>query len=203
MMTPSLAVAALASLLAAQSTSDRAAYQAYQVQLARIMASDSRSAVSATTTASVVGPPGCALVSGIGNSATTRDCTACHAGLEGRHSHPVDVDQDMARARSLGGSGPSLRPAAEVVKRGVFLADGKVSCLTCHDGNSPWKYKIALPPDARLKEPVKPGSPSTYDPSVMKPSAMTGLTAATGRQLLPAGTEVSPTPLCKVCHSFD
>jgi hypothetical protein len=115
----------------------------------------------------------------------------------------VDVDQDMARARSLGGSGPSLRPAAEVVKRGVFLADGKVSCLTCHDGSSTWKYKIALPPDARLREPVKPGNPSTYDPAVMKPSAMTGLTAVTGKQLLPAGTEVSPTPLCKVCHSFD
>jgi len=200
-MTPSLAAAALASLLAAQSASDRAAYQAYQVQLARIMASDSRSASSAT--ASVVAQQGCTLVPGSGNSATTRDCTSCHVGLEGRHSHPVDVDQDMARARSIGGSGPSLRPAAEVVKRGVFLSDGKVSCLTCHDGNSPWKYKIALPPDARLREPVKPGNPGTYDPALMKPSAMTGLTAVTGKQVLPAGTEVSPTPLCKVCHSFD
>jgi hypothetical protein len=201
MMTPSLAVAALATLLASQSASNRAAFQAYQVQLARIMASGSQSAPSAT--ASVVAQAGCTLVPGAGNSATTRDCTSCHAGLEGRHSHPVDVDQDMARARSLGGSGPSLRPAAEVVKRGVFLADGKVSCLTCHDGSSTWKYKIALPPDARLREPVKPGNPSTYDPAVMKPSAMTGLTAVTGKQLLPAGTEVSPTPLCKVCHSFD
>jgi hypothetical protein len=201
MMTSSLAAAALATLLAGQSASDRAAYQAYQVQLARIIAVESQS--TSLASASVVSQAGCTLVPGAGNSATTRDCTSCHAGLEGRHSHPVDVDQDMARSRSLGGSGPSLRPAAEVVKRGVFLADGKITCLTCHDGNSTWKFKIALPPDARLREPVKPGNPGTYDPAVMKASAMTGLTAVTGKQVLPAGTEVSPTPLCKVCHSFD
>ena len=136
-------------------------------------------------------------------TATTRDCTACHASFDGRHSHPVDIDQDGARARSRGGSGPSLRSAAEVVKLGVFLADGKVSCLTCHDGNSPWKFKIALPPDAKLKEPVVAGNPTTYDPALTRPSAMTGLTATTGKRVLPAGTAVSPTPLCKACHSFD
>jgi hypothetical protein len=145
----------------------------------------------------------CILVPGSGNGASTRDCTACHAGFEGSHSHPVDVDHEAARFRSGRGSGPSLRPAAEVVKRGVFLADGKITCLTCHDGSSPWKAKIALPPDALLREPVRPGNPQTYDPALMRPSPMTGLTATTGRQLLPAGTAVSPTPLCKACHSFD
>jgi hypothetical protein len=207
-MTASLVATSLALLLAGQSAADRAAYQAYQVQLARIMATESGASTSvlprsgtASVTANAVA--GCILVPGLANTTTTRDCVACHAGFESRHSHPVDVDHDAARFRSFGGSGPSLRPAAEVVKRGVFLADGKVTCLTCHDGNSPWKAKIALPPDAPLKEAVKPGKPETYDPDQMKPSAMRGLSATTGRALLAPGTEVSPTPLCKACHSFD
>jgi hypothetical protein len=204
-MTASLAATALALLLAGQSAADRAAYQAYQVQLARIMATESGAGTSVPTrtVATVNAVAGCILVPGVANTTTTKDCTACHAGFESRHSHPVDVDQDQARYRSLGGSGPSLRPAAEVVKRGVFLADGKVTCLTCHDGNSPWKAKIALPPDAPLKEAVKPGKPETYDPDGMKPSAMRGLNATTGKALLAPGTEVSPTPLCRACHSFD
>jgi hypothetical protein len=207
-MTASLAATALALLLAGQSAADRAAYQAYQVQLARIMATESGAGAGVlprTGTASVTASAsaGCILVPGVANTTTTRDCTACHAGFESRHSHPVDVDQDAARNRSFGGSGPSLRSAAEVVRRGVFLADGKVTCLTCHDGNSPWKAKIALPPDAPLKEAVKPGKPETYDPDAMRPSAMRGLTATTGKALLAPGTEVSPTPLCKACHSFD
>ncbi len=204
-MTASLVATSLALLLAGQSAADRAAYQAYQVQLARIMATESGTGTSVPTrtsaTASAVA--GCILVPGVANTTTTKDCVACHAGFESRHSHPVDVDQDQARFRSFGGSGPSLRPAAEVVKRGVFLADGKVTCLTCHDGNSTFKAKLALPPDAPLKEPVKPGKPDTYDPDLMKPSAMRGMTATTGKALLPPGTEVSPTPLCKACHSFD
>ena len=207
-MTASLAATALALLLAGQSAADRAAYQAYQVQLARIMATESGAGAgvlprSGTASLTANATPGCILVPGVANTTTTKDCVACHAGFESRHSHPVDVDQDAARYRSFGGSGPSLRPAAEVVKRGVFLADGKVTCLTCHDGNSPWKAKIALPPDAPLKEPVKPGKPETYDPDVMRPSAMRGLNATTGKALLAPGTEVSPTPLCKACHSFD
>jgi hypothetical protein len=203
-----LTLAALLALASGQSAEDRKHFAAYQVQLASILATEARTASTspaatsaAPASAAASGP--CSLIQGSGNGATTRDCTACHVGLEGRHSHPVDVDHESARFRSMRGSGPSLRPAAEVVKRGVFLADGKVTCLTCHDGSSPWKAKLALPPDALLREPVKPGSPQTYDPEQMRPSTMKGLTATSGRQLLPAGTEVSPTPLCKACHSFD
>jgi hypothetical protein len=203
-----LTLAALLALASGQSAEDRKHFTAYQVQLASILATEARTA--STSPAATSGAPAsaaasgpCILVQGSGNGATTRDCTACHVGLEGRHSHPVDVDHESARFRSMRGSGPSLRPAAEVVKRGVFLADGKVTCLTCHDGSSPWKAKLALPPDALLREPVKPGSPQTYDPEQMRPSTMKGLTATSGKQLLPAGTEVSPTPLCKACHSFD
>jgi len=182
----SLTLAALLALVSGQRAEDRRQLTAYQVQLASIVASEPAAAARRA----------CTLVPGSGNIATTQDCAACHIGLEGRHSHPVDVSQDPARSRSL-------RPAAEVVKRGVFLADGKVTCLSCHDGNSPWRAKLALPPDALLREPVKPGDPGTYSPGQMRPSAMTGLTATTGKQQLPAGTEVSPTPLCKACHAFD
>jgi hypothetical protein len=196
----SLSLAALLALSSGQSAEDRKQFTAYQVQLARILATESATS-SASPAAAARGA--CILVPGSGNVATTQDCTACHLGFAQGHSHPVDVNQDSARSRSMRGSGPSLRSAAEVVKRGVFLADGKISCLTCHDGSSPWKAKLALPPDAQLREPVKPGNPETYDPAQMRPSTMKGLTATTGRRLLPAGTEVSPTPLCKACHSFD
>lgn len=203
-----LTLAALLALASGQGAEDRKHFAAYQVQLASILATEARTAstspaATSTAPASAAASGSCILVQGSGNGATIRDCTACHVGLEGRHSHPVDVDHESARFRAMRGSGPSLRPAAEVVKRGVFLADGKVTCLTCHDGSSPWKAKLALPPDALLREPVKPGSPQTYDPEQMRPSTMKGLTATSGKQLLPAGTEVSPTPLCKACHSFD
>jgi hypothetical protein len=195
-----LTLAALLALASGQSAEDRKHYSAYQIQLASIMATESAAATTATaiSVASPAAAPlaACILAPGSGNIATTQDCTACHVGFAQGHSHPVDVNQDSVRSRSL-------RPAAEVVKRGVFLADGKVTCLSCHDGNSPWKAKLALPPDAQLRERVKPGDPETYDPVQMRPSALTGLTATTGKARLPAGTEVSPTPLCKACHSFD
>jgi hypothetical protein len=195
-----LTLAALLALASGQSAEDRKHYSAYQIQLASIMATESAAATTATaiSAASPAAAPlaACILAPGSGNIATTQDCTACHVGFAQGHSHPVDVNQDSVRSRSL-------RPAAEVVKRGVFLADGKVTCLSCHDGNSPWKAKLALPPDAQLRERVKPGDPETYDPVQMRPSALTGLTATTGKARLPAGTEVSPTPLCKACHSFD
>jgi hypothetical protein len=196
-----LTLAALLALASGQSAEDRKHFTAYQVQLASILATEARTASNspaatsaAPASAAASGP--CILVPGGGNVATTQDCTVCHMGFAQGHSHPVDVNQDSARSRSL-------RPAAEVVKRGVFLADGKVTCLSCHDGNSPWKAKLALPPDAQLRERVKPGDPRTYASGLMRPSALTGLTATTGKQRLPAGTEVSPTPLCKACHAFD
>ena len=196
----SLTLAALLALATGQGAEDRKHRSAYQVQLASILATES--AAAATVTVISPAPPAaaaqgaCTLAPGSSNSATTQDCTACHVGFQRRHSHPVDVFQDSARSRSL-------RPAADVVKRGVFLSDGKVTCLSCHDGNSPWKAKLALPPDAGLQERVNPGRPETYVSGQMRPSALTGLTATTGKQRLPAGTEVSPTPLCKACHAFD
>jgi len=201
MPTSSLAVVALAALLSGQSLSDRQAYAAYNAKLTALMASTTNSAPTGASSMASVGSLAaasatCLLAPGSGNAVATSDCTSCHATYQGAHSHPVDVYQDATRSSSL-------RSAAEVVKRGVFLAEGKITCLSCHDGNSTWKYKIALPPDVKLLAPVKPGDPRTYDPAQMPPSTLSGLTSTTGRQVLPAGTEVSPTPLCKVCHVFD
>ncbi|HET8734646.1 MAG TPA: hypothetical protein VFM45_12850 [Anaeromyxobacteraceae bacterium] len=201
MTSSSLAVAALVTLLSGQASPDRQAFAEYSRQLNAILAAESPASASGASVASAAptafaATATCLLAPGSGNAATTRDCTACHANHQGSHSHPVDVYQDAVRSSSL-------RTSAEVVRRGVFLADGKVSCLSCHDGNSTWKFKLALPPDAKLREPVKPGNAATYDPAQMAPSRLAGLTATTGRQVLPAGTEVSPTPLCKACHAFD
>ena len=186
----SLTVAALVSLLAGQSAVDREAYAIYQAKLltltgstsTAISAADAHTAASTSASAS----PGCLLVSGGSNLATTSDCTACHTGYAARHSHPVDVHQDSGRSRSL-------RSSAEVVKRGVFLADGKVTCLSCHDGNSSWKFKIALPPDSMLRPRVKPGDAQTYAPGMLLRVTAT----------MPPGSDVSPAPLCKACHGFD
>lgn len=190
MTTVSLTVAALAALLSGQGTADRQAYATYQAKLAALVGTTETNVPSANppsaVPASTSGAPACLLVPGGSNLATTSDCTACHFNYARGHSHPVDVYQDSLRSRSL-------RSSAEVVKRGVFLADGKVSCLSCHDGNSTWKYKIALPPGAAIRPRVKPGDPQTYAPGMIVRTAVT----------MPGGSDVSPAPLCKVCHAFD
>jgi hypothetical protein len=194
MTTASIAVAILIALLSGQSASDGQAYAIYQAKLSAMVATasstDSGGASASAANpvgAATVAPGGCILVPGAGNLATTSDCTVCHSNYQAQHSHPVDVYQDAGRSRSL-------RKAAEVVRRGVFLADGKVTCLSCHDGNSKWKYKIALPPDAQTNPRVKPRDPTTYAP---------GLAVRVASTTMPAGSDVSPTPLCKACHGFD
>jgi len=202
MIAASLTAAALLALVTGQSVTDRQAYAIYEAKLAAMMAPGTSSPsptgsaspaaglaaapLAALSTSTGIAPGGCILVRGSGNGASTSDCTSCHVNYQAQHSHPVDVYQDAGRSRSL-------RSAAEVVRRGVFLSDGKVTCLSCHDGNSTWKYKIALPPDAQLKPRVKPGNPMTYE------SVAVVRTAAT----MPTGSDVSPTPLCMACHGFD
>jgi hypothetical protein len=188
MTSASLAAAILAALLSGQSGSDPQAYALYQAKLAVLMGTAATGTATASTPASAAAstPGACLLAPGAGNLSSTSDCTSCHTSYAARHSHPVDVYQDGARSRSL-------RTSAEVVRRGVFLADGKVTCLSCHDGNSTWKYKIAIPPGADLRPRVKPGNPSTYSPGMVVRTA----------GAMPSGSDVSPTPLCKACHAFD
>lgn len=130
----------------------------------------------------------CHLLRSDSNGLPSADCLACHRG----HSlgHPVDLDYGSA-----GGSRYSrLRPAGEVVRRGVLLPDGQVRCVTCHDGTSPWKHRLALPPGARVAPAVNPRDPSTYDPALARPFP--------ARPLAP-GAEVSQKPLCLACHALD
>lgn len=133
------------------------------------------------------GAGGCALSSLAADAALVADCVSCHgAGHAGRSSHPVGVDYAAASAR-----GGSLRPAVEVVRRGVFLPEGRVQCVTCHDPRSPWADHVALPPGETPKRAVNPQERATFEAEAA-PSAA-----------LPPGTRVSPRPLCLSCHAFD
>ncbi|MEI6224154.1 MAG: hypothetical protein WCS72_05345 [Deltaproteobacteria bacterium] len=188
MTSASLAATLLVALLSGQSGSDPQAYALYQAKLAVLMGTPATgpATASAPTASAASAPGGCLLAPGAGNLSSTSDCTSCHTSYAAKHSHPVDVYQDGGRSRSL-------RTSAEVVRRGVFLSDGKVTCLSCHDGNSTWKYKIAMPPGAEPRPRVKPGNPLTYAPGMVVRAAMA----------MPSGSDVSPTPLCKACHAFD
>jgi hypothetical protein len=115
-----------------------------------------------------------------------RDCLACHPF---HRSHPADIDYDAFATRPSSG----LRPAAEVVKRGVFLEGGRVTCFSCHDPRSRWAAHVALPPGSAVRPAVDPRDPSTYEREVPK--------VIDGRGL-PEGTPVSPTPLCRACHTI-
>lgn len=122
---------------------------------------------------------------GIEATAKVQDCLACHQGslLRSHSSHPVDVDYVAATTRPRA----SLRPMAEALARGVLLADGKVHCFSCHDPRSPWRNHVALPPDAPARTALVPGATSSYRRERPAPAP---------------GEDVSPTPLCRACHSY-
>lgn len=144
-----------------------------------------RATASATAAASEPAPaPPCGLLAPGSELATTAECTACHAL---RRTHPVDLDYARAAAAAPG----RLFPADEVVRAGGYLPDGQLRCVTCHDRRSPWRYRIALPPGAVPSPSVATmrAAPGTYP----------GLRVRTPVTLAP-GAEVTPTPLCKLCH---
>jgi hypothetical protein len=114
-----------------------------------------------------------------------QECMSCH----GMHvTHPVEIDYEAARSKGQ----TDLRASADVVRRGVFLSDGKVACVTCHDPASRWAYRLAIPPGVKVRPAVNVRDPSTYDRPV----------PLSQPQDLPPGTSVSPTPLCRVCHTL-
>lgn len=124
--------------------------------------------------------------------AEARMCLQCHDGSRAKShlqtSHPVDLEYAEAQRKNAA----ELRPEAEVVARGGFLPGGMLRCTTCHSPRSPWAARINLPPNAKVRPAVNPFRPATYE--------QTG--AATGDEPAP-GSEVSPKPLCLVCHAFD
>ena len=145
----------------------------------------------ATAASSAATPAKCGLVLPGGDAMTTKDCVACHAGGSAEaqiHStHPVGVDQASARPR--GRRRPmQLRSVDEVVKLGLLLPDGKVECVTCHDGRSQWKYRLALPTGAVARVRIDPKRYASQGASTGTPDM---------------GAEVDSTSLCRACHVID
>jgi hypothetical protein len=124
---------------------------------------------------------GCALSAPGSQSLPSASCLPCHAEHQGMGNHGVDVPYAGARE-------PDFRPAQEVARRGVRLPGGEVRCTTCHDGASPWKYRIALPRGVRPVRAVNPRDRSSYEqqPPLAQP-----------------GDEVAVKPLCLACHALD
>ncbi len=126
-------------------------------------------------------------------STPTATCLSCHPYSV---SHPVDVDYEQAVNRRRG----DLREASEVLRRGVFLPAGHLTCHTCHDVNSPWKFRLAIPPGSKVHGAVVPGDRTTYEAS--RPAARS-MTVEEAKATLPSGYALSPTPLCLACHAME
>ena len=131
-------------------------------------------------------PAGCSLFEPGFASVPTAKCMQCH-GLS--RTHPVDLDYAATIQRN-----PAFmyRPVEEVIRRGVFLPNGQVACVTCHDANSPWQDRIALPPGTTARPAVDPRKRETYAPLIQTAAAAS----------LPAHSAVTPTPLCQACHTY-
>jgi len=147
---------------------------------------------TATDDASAAAPPGCLLLRDEDRRSSSSDCQGCHGRTE--HSgHPLEVSYEEARFRGAGGM--SLRPQAEARERGAFLPEGKVRCVSCHDGRSRLRYRLAIPRDA-LRPAVHAGDRRTYDPAfVARGAALVGL--------VPDGYDAGTRPLCLACHPMD
>ena len=124
---------------------------------------------------------GCLLFQPSAETLPSISCTGCHAGQEGASSHVVGVDYSTLR-------GSDLRPAEEVLRRGVRLPEGQVRCTSCHDARSPWKGRVALPPGTRAAAGVELRDRSTWEgePRPARP-----------------GESVQAKPLCLACHALD
>jgi hypothetical protein len=144
---------------------------------------------------------GCLLLQDGSERLTSSQCLGCHRGeIHEGSGHPVEVDYDSSWAR-VGVRG-RVRPTQEAVRRGAFLPDGKVRCVSCHDGRSVVRYHLALPPGAEIRPAVHAGDSRTYEQSqAIVPVVRV---AAIGRQ--PASAErqeAAVKPLCLTCHPMD
>lgn len=110
-------------------------------------------------------------------------CLSCHEeALMPQGNHPVGMYYQP-------GPRSSLRPRAEVERRGVALPDGKVHCWSCHALGSRWRYHLLIPDDATAGPRVVPGDPATYG------------SLARAAPDDDEGADVSPMPLCRACHT--
>lgn len=126
----------------------------------------------------------CLLDGAQSDGAADAACLTCHP-TSARGSHRSGFGYTHANPRLPPGS---LRSLDEVVARGLLLPDGEVRCVTCHDARSPWRYHIALPPGSTASPSARPGR--------------TGNAVATAAARPQPGAEVTPTPLCRACHTL-
>jgi hypothetical protein len=160
------------------------AYAQYEAELNRFVASATQDGASGAPASATSDGPTCLLFIRDAPRVSSQQCMECHRSA----THPVDLDYGAAQLQRPS----SLRPPAEVIQRGVFLPEGQIRCVTCHDGRSPWMHRIALPPGAEARPAVNPHAPATYE-----------TTLATAPRIRPLpGAAVTPTPLCKSCHTI-
>jgi hypothetical protein len=131
-------------------------------------------------------PTGCRLLVPGSDAATSHDCLECHGSLA-HGGHPYDLDLGRWSPRS---TGSALRPVKEVLRRGVFLPDGQIRCVTCHDRLSPWKFHIRLPKGSKVMHAVDLRRPVTYENPASLPAPR-------------PGDDVGRKPLCLTCHALD
>jgi hypothetical protein len=127
-------------------------------------------------------------------------CKSCHDGhfASQGSNHPVNIEY-APRAERRRGSMMPLRGAEDVVARGLFLPDGELRCVTCHDGRSRWRYGLAIPAGAVLQPAVNPRDASTYTGDPARREAEVRAAQQSGAY----GVKVSPKPLCLICHALD
>ncbi len=134
--------------------------------------------------AAVAADTPCGLLDPASDSMTSRDCLACHGRLS-HNGHPYDLHYTGTSTLASG-----LRTLDEAVRRGVFIPDHEVRCVTCHDGNSPWKDHIRLPKGAKPTHAVNLQRRETYEnPAALPPPR--------------PGDAVGTKPLCLGCHALD
>jgi hypothetical protein len=131
-------------------------------------------------------PYGCELLLPGSQTASSTSCLACHARLA-HGGHPYDVDYpELGTANGA----RSLRPLAEVARRGLVLPERQVRCITCHEGNSPWRYHIKVPSGAKPTAGIDRRRPVTYEkPETLPPPR--------------PGDYIAKKPLCLACHAMD
>jgi predicted CXXCH cytochrome family protein len=129
-------------------TTVRRSRRAALVAMAALLLSSTTAASGAVS--AVSGHETCGLRSADRATARSRWCLSCHDGSMASHvgnrpggvevgTHPVDVSYREAASRNR-----RLHPQFQVSQR-LSLPEGKVTCLSCHDGASGQPKHVALP----------------------------------------------------------